>query len=213
MHTHTHTHTHARILSVSTLHIQTQGLCGGARTCKHTCAYAHTLLIKRPPTSHAVVASEKGVVVGRLTFREDGDHIDCRRMGVGGKAIPPNIDKVRSTAIALTALSNRCAHHAERQALASLGYRNGRAAPGRATAARRAMHVNWLLSHPGAHKQGPTGPRQQALAAPTPAPLALTNRHLASSCPTHAVAGALTQIRLRNSCQRIQLPRPPPHTT
>lgn len=41
-----------------------------------------------------VVASEKGVVVGRLTFREDGDFIDCGRMGVGGKAIPPNIDKV-----------------------------------------------------------------------------------------------------------------------
>lgn len=45
-----------------------------------------------------VVASEKGVVVGRLTFREDGDLIDCRRMGVGGKAIPPNIDKVDSIA-------------------------------------------------------------------------------------------------------------------
>ena len=43
-----------------------------------------------------MVASEKGVVVGRLTFREDGDVIDCRRMGVGGKAIPPNIDKVRA---------------------------------------------------------------------------------------------------------------------
>jgi len=41
-----------------------------------------------------VVASEKGVVVGRLTFQEDGDPIDCKRMGVGGKAIPPNIDKV-----------------------------------------------------------------------------------------------------------------------
>ena len=34
-------------------------------------------------------------MVGRLSFREDGDFIDCRRMGVGGKAIPPNIDKVR----------------------------------------------------------------------------------------------------------------------
>lgn len=44
---------------------------------------------------HAVVASEKGVVVGRLQFTEDGDPIDCTRMGVGGKAIPPNIDKVR----------------------------------------------------------------------------------------------------------------------
>lgn len=41
-----------------------------------------------------MVASEKGVVVGRLQFREDGDDIDCARMGVGGKAIPPNIDKV-----------------------------------------------------------------------------------------------------------------------
>ncbi|KAK9844111.1 hypothetical protein WJX81_004715 [Elliptochloris bilobata] len=41
-----------------------------------------------------VVASEKGVVVGRLTFREDGDLINCQRMGVGGKAVPPNVDKV-----------------------------------------------------------------------------------------------------------------------
>lgn len=41
-----------------------------------------------------VVASEKGVVVGRLRFLEDGDAIDCSKMGVGGKAIPPNIDKV-----------------------------------------------------------------------------------------------------------------------
>ena len=42
----------------------------------------------------AVVASEKGVVVGRLSFREDGDLINCQRMGVGGKAVPPNVDKV-----------------------------------------------------------------------------------------------------------------------
>lgn len=42
-----------------------------------------------------VVASEKGVVVGRLIFIEDGDRIDCTKMGVGGKAIPPNIDKVQ----------------------------------------------------------------------------------------------------------------------
>lgn len=32
-------------------------------------------------------------MVGRLTFTEDGDAIDCSKMGVGGKAIPPNIDK------------------------------------------------------------------------------------------------------------------------
>lgn len=41
-----------------------------------------------------VVASEKGVVIGRLVFTDDGDRIDCTKMGVGGKAIPPNIDRV-----------------------------------------------------------------------------------------------------------------------
>ena len=41
-----------------------------------------------------VVASEKGVVVGRLQYKEDGDEIDCTKMGVGGKAIPSNIDKI-----------------------------------------------------------------------------------------------------------------------
>jgi meiotic recombination protein SPO11 len=41
-----------------------------------------------------VVASEKGIVVGRLRFRDDGDLIDCSRMGVGGKAIPAFADKI-----------------------------------------------------------------------------------------------------------------------
>lgn len=41
-----------------------------------------------------VVASEKGVVIGRIVFTDDGDRIDCTKMGVGGKAIPPNIDRV-----------------------------------------------------------------------------------------------------------------------
>ncbi|KAG9453302.1 hypothetical protein H6P81_006206 [Aristolochia fimbriata] len=41
-----------------------------------------------------VVASERGVVVGRIIFSDDGDSIDCTKMGVGGKAIPPNIDRV-----------------------------------------------------------------------------------------------------------------------
>lgn len=41
-----------------------------------------------------VVAAEKGVVVGRLIFSDDGDVIDCTKMGMGGKAIPPNIDRV-----------------------------------------------------------------------------------------------------------------------
>lgn len=41
-----------------------------------------------------VIASEKGVVVGRIIFSDNGDMIDCTKMGVGGKAIPPNIDRV-----------------------------------------------------------------------------------------------------------------------
>ncbi len=36
----------------------------------------------------------QGVVVGRIQFRDDGDLIDCTRMGVGGKAIPPYIDRI-----------------------------------------------------------------------------------------------------------------------
>lgn len=41
-----------------------------------------------------VVASDKGLVVGRISFVEDGDFIDCTKMGVGGKAIPPYTDKI-----------------------------------------------------------------------------------------------------------------------
>ena len=45
-------------------------------------------------TSLHVVASDKGLVVGRIQYRESGDYIDCTRMGVGGKAIPPYIDQI-----------------------------------------------------------------------------------------------------------------------
>jgi meiotic recombination protein SPO11 len=45
-------------------------------------------------TSMHVVASDKGIVVGRLQFKDDGDYIDCTRMGIGGKKIPPFMDKV-----------------------------------------------------------------------------------------------------------------------
>ena len=43
-----------------------------------------------------VVASDKGLVVGRVQFEEDGDYIDCTRLGVGGKAIPPYTDKIEN---------------------------------------------------------------------------------------------------------------------
>lgn len=45
-------------------------------------------------TSLSVVASEKGIVIGRVSFREAGDLINCTRMGVGGKAIPPYIERI-----------------------------------------------------------------------------------------------------------------------
>ena len=45
-------------------------------------------------TSLHVVASNKGLVVGRIQYLESGDAIDCTKMGVGGKAIPPYIDKI-----------------------------------------------------------------------------------------------------------------------
>jgi len=45
-------------------------------------------------TSLNVVASDKGVVVGRVNFKEDGDLIDCTKMGVGGKAIPALVHKI-----------------------------------------------------------------------------------------------------------------------
>ena len=38
--------------------------------------------------------ARQGLVVGRVQFTEDGDFIDCSRMGVGGKAIPPYIDRI-----------------------------------------------------------------------------------------------------------------------
>ena len=41
-------------------------------------------------------SSDKGLVVGRVQFEEDGGYIDCTKMGVGGKAIPPYIDKIEN---------------------------------------------------------------------------------------------------------------------
>eukprot|EP00039_Didymoeca_costata_P000017 m.43810 g.43810 ORF g.43810 m.43810 type:complete len:415 (+) comp10010_c0_seq1:111-1355(+) len=45
-------------------------------------------------TSLNVVASDKGVVIGQIKFLEDGDSIDCTKMGVGGKAIPSLVSKI-----------------------------------------------------------------------------------------------------------------------
>ena len=52
------------------------------------------LMLRCTRNSLNVVASEKGIVVGRLQFTDDGDEIDCARLGLGGKTIPPYIDRV-----------------------------------------------------------------------------------------------------------------------
>ncbi|MCK4895782.1 MAG: hypothetical protein KAS47_03180 [Candidatus Heimdallarchaeota archaeon] len=42
-----------------------------------------------------ISASSKGIVVGRISFKEKGDLINCRAIGAG-KAISPNIDDIES---------------------------------------------------------------------------------------------------------------------
>ena len=56
------------------------------------------------------------MVVGRLSFREDGDLINCQRMGVGGKAVPPNVDKARSGLVNRVMLSSLASTGPARQA-------------------------------------------------------------------------------------------------
>ena len=48
-----------------------------------------------------VVASYKGTVVGKLTYKENGDAIDCSKMGVAGKSIPPHIDGITDMEVRL----------------------------------------------------------------------------------------------------------------
>lgn len=36
----------------------------------------------------------QSLVIGCISFREDGDFIDCRKMGLGGKSIPGLVDKI-----------------------------------------------------------------------------------------------------------------------
>ncbi|MCK4844050.1 MAG: hypothetical protein KAS95_00070 [Candidatus Heimdallarchaeota archaeon] len=42
-----------------------------------------------------VSASSKGIVIGRLSFKEKGDFIDCKAIG-SGKSISPNIDDIEN---------------------------------------------------------------------------------------------------------------------
>jgi meiotic recombination protein SPO11 len=47
-----------------------------------------------------VIADERGLVVGRLLFEDNGDLIGCSKMGIGGKAIPPiNVGSMSSNAL------------------------------------------------------------------------------------------------------------------
>jgi meiotic recombination protein SPO11 len=37
--------------------------------------------------------------VGCINFRDDGDYIDCTKMGVGGKAIPGLVDRISDISV------------------------------------------------------------------------------------------------------------------
>ncbi len=50
-------------------------------------------LLRVSRNSLNVIATAKGKVIGRLTFREGGDQIDCTK-GLGGHAITPMLDQV-----------------------------------------------------------------------------------------------------------------------
>ncbi len=50
-------------------------------------------MIQATRSSLNISASSKGIVVGRVSFREKGDFIDCSKMGAG-KSIAPNINDI-----------------------------------------------------------------------------------------------------------------------
>lgn len=52
-------------------------------------------LLRVSRNSMNVIASAKGKVIGRLSFTEGGDHIDCSK-GLGGHAITPMLDQVEN---------------------------------------------------------------------------------------------------------------------
>ncbi len=52
-------------------------------------------LLRVSRNSLNVIASAKGKVIGRLSFTEGGDHIDCTK-GLGGHAITPMLDQVEN---------------------------------------------------------------------------------------------------------------------
>ncbi|XP_057444101.1 DNA topoisomerase 6 subunit A-like [Lotus japonicus] len=41
-----------------------------------------------------IVGASKGTVIGNLCFKEDGDLVDCAKLGLSGKSIPYHMAKV-----------------------------------------------------------------------------------------------------------------------
>ena len=68
---------------------------------QNSCLLKLFIIVLVTLSTAVTVCSEKGIVVGRVQFRDDGDLIDCTRMGVGGKAIPPYIDRITGSTVAI----------------------------------------------------------------------------------------------------------------
>jgi len=83
----------------------------GIHSTKRDIFYKHVKLFEKQGTSDAaleeiacmagctrpslhVVASEKGIVVGKVQFEDGGNEIDCTAMGLSGKNIPSFMDRV-----------------------------------------------------------------------------------------------------------------------
>ena len=74
---------HNRTKSAQTPSLTTSRACLAARDralMVRTGRFEHSMRTASDACCNAVVASEKGIVVGRLTFREDGDLIDCSKV-------------------------------------------------------------------------------------------------------------------------------------
>eukprot|EP00501_MAST-03F_sp_TOSAG23-6_P000127 GSMAST32.ASY1.ANO1.129.1 assembled CDS len=91
-------------IMIRVLELMYQVLTKGIHITKRDLFYTDVKLFKKQEESDGVLddiacvlgstRTYKGVVVGRISFKEAGDVIDCTKMGVSGKAVPAYIDRL-----------------------------------------------------------------------------------------------------------------------